>query len=352
MSRAQRKKDHIEHALNIGQSGLTGFSDISFVHQSLPNTSLDDINIHTKIGELFISSPIYINAMTGGGGEHTLQINRNLTEVAKHAGIPIAVGSQMAAIKDAEEKKTFEIVRKYNPNGIVFGNLGSEATVDQAKAAVDMIEADALQIHLNVLQELTMPEGDRSFVGALHRIENIVQSIDVPVIVKETGYGISKETAELLRGTGISAIDVGGFGGTNFSSIENARRNRSLPFFENWGIPTAASIVEAAQQSIPVLSSGGIRDSESILKSLVLGAKAVGLSGFFLKILMDDGQTALLEEISCMLDELKMMMCALGANQVQELQQVPIVISGSTYHWLKVRGLSPEQYSTRIPPRH
>ncbi|HAQ06568.1 MAG TPA: type 2 isopentenyl-diphosphate Delta-isomerase, partial [Bacillus bacterium] len=166
MSRSRRKWDHIQYALETGQKRLTGFDDIKFVHQSLPDTNLELIKLQTKIGELSLSSPIFINAMTGGGGERTYQINRELAIAAKETGVAIAAGSQMAALKDASERRTYEIIRKEHPNGIIFANLGSEATLAQARDAVEMIEANGIQIHLNVLQELTMPEGDRNFQGA------------------------------------------------------------------------------------------------------------------------------------------------------------------------------------------
>ncbi|KIL44215.1 isopentenyl pyrophosphate isomerase [Jeotgalibacillus soli] len=158
MTRAKRKLDHINYALSTGASGGAGFDDVLFVHQGLPNLSYEKISLHTKIGELFLSSPLFINAMTGGGGEMTESINRDFALAAKETGVALSVGSQMAALKDPSERRSYEITRKINPNGLIFANLGSEATVDQAKIAVDMIEANALQIHLNVIQELAMPD--------------------------------------------------------------------------------------------------------------------------------------------------------------------------------------------------
>ncbi|HEY4549964.1 MAG TPA: type 2 isopentenyl-diphosphate Delta-isomerase, partial [Bacillus sp. (in: firmicutes)] len=173
MSRSKRKWDHIQYALSTGQERLTGLDDIMFVHQSLPEIGLENISLNTKIGELPLSSPIFINAMTGGGGEKTLKINRDLARVAKESGMAMAVGSQMSALKNVEEVETYRVVRMENPHGIVIGNLGSEASVDDALRAVEMLEADALQVHLNAIQELAMPEGDRDFSGALRRIEAI-----------------------------------------------------------------------------------------------------------------------------------------------------------------------------------
>lgn len=341
--------DHIQHALKTGQLQQTSFEDVKFVHQSLPDRAVTDIELNTKVGELTMSSPIFINAMTGGGGQDTYEINKGLAEVAKVCKIGIAVGSQMSALKDKSESDTYKIVRKINHDGIIFANLGSEASVEQAKRAVDMLEANAMQIHLNVIQELVMPEGDRDFRGALKRIEKIVNSIPVPIIVKETGFGISKETAKKLADVGVDIIDVSGFGGTNFSKIENARRFDKLRFFNDWGITTVASIVEVKQSvyGCNIIGSGGIQDPVDIAKAISLGASAVGVAGHFLKCYMDNGQEGLLNLISKTSDELKWIMTAVGASTIEELQQVPLVIAGETYHWLTQRGIDCSIYSNR-----
>lgn len=353
MSRSKRKWDHIQHALATGQNSNTGLEDIAFIHQSLPDAFLDQADLGTSIGELSLSSPIFINAMTGGGGERTVQINRDLALAARSTGLAMAVGSQMSALKDPSEAESYRVVRRENPCGIIIGNLGSEATIDQAKAAVDMIEADALQIHLNVVQELTMPEGDRDFRGALKRIEHIVSHSEVPVVVKEVGFGINKETVSMLASAGVTAIDIGGFGGTNFSRIENARRERLLTFFNEWGIPTAVSIAEAVslEKDIAVIASGGIQSSHEIAKAIALGAGAAGMAGYFLKVLMKEGLEALIEEINNMHSELKVIMTALGAANITQLQHSPIIITGGTHHWLNERGIDTKAYSQRIIPK-
>ncbi|TDL34721.1 type 2 isopentenyl-diphosphate Delta-isomerase [Jeotgalibacillus sp. S-D1] len=348
MSRAERKLDHINYALSTGASGGAGFDDVTFVHQSLPNTALDDISLHIKLGELQASSPFFINAMTGGGGAKTEQLNKELSIAAKETGLMLSVGSQMAAIKDSSERASYSITRKMNPKGIIIGNLGSEATVDQAKMAVDMLEANAIQIHLNVIQELAMPEGDRSFCGALGRIEAISKELEVPVIVKETGFGISREAAVKLSNAGASVIDVGGFGGTNFSKIENHRQTRELSFFNQWGIPTVPSIVETAGSAdCPIVASGGIQSSLDIIKAISLGASSVGVAGLFLKTLINEGVEELIDEIKWMQYEQKTIMTALGAKSIPDLWNVPLVISGSSYHWLHTRGMEPDRFAKR-----
>jgi isopentenyl-diphosphate Delta-isomerase len=349
LTRSKRKWDHIQFALSTGQSRDTGFDDITFIHQSLPDRSTEQVSLDTMIGELSLSSPLFINAMTGGGGERTEHINKQLAIVAKETKVAMAVGSQMSSIKNPSEINTYKVVRKENPDGLIFANLGSEATVEQALQAVDMLEANALQIHLNTIQELTMPEGDRDFTDALLRIEEMVNKIPVPVIVKEVGFGVSRETAKKLTQVGVSIVDVGGFGGTNFAKIENERRNRLLAFFNSWGIPTAVSIAEvkSAFPELTVLGSGGIQSSLDIVKALSLGASAAGLAGYLLKIVLSEGIEATIKEIEEMKLEIGVMMTALGARNMEELQMVPLLIEGKSHHWLNERGINTKFYSNR-----
>lgn len=345
--RAQRKLEHIKYALQTGQQRLSGFEDISFVHQSLPDLSLEDISLDTVIGELQVSSPIFINAMTGGGGIETEILNKELSIAARETGIAMAVGSQMAALKNPGEARSFEIVRKMNPDGIVIANLGGEAGIEEAKRAVDMLGADALQIHLNVIQELTMPEGDRSFKDTLSRIEKINSMLHIPVIVKETGFGMSKETVSQLLSAGVTIMDVGGFGGTNFARIENERRLHVLSHFNDWGIPTAASIAEAVStaEDLSIIASGGIQNALDVAKCLALGANAAGLAGQFIKTLKEDGLPALIQELGVIHEELRIIMTALGAKNINGLQAARLVVSGETYHWLSQRGVDCSRYA-------
>lgn len=348
-SRAERKQQHIQHALSSGQSNLHGFDDVQFVHQSLPESSIDQINLNTKIGELSLSSPIFINAMTGGGGDQTFVINKQLAEVAKECNLALAVGSQMSAIKDPSERYTFEVVRRIHPDGLIFANIGAEATVDQAKTAVSMIAANVLQIHLNVVQELVMPEGDRDFSGTIKRIETIARAVEVPVIVKEVGFGMSKETAQHLVNIGVNIVDVGGFGGTNFSKVENLRRKSPLHYFDEWGITTVSSIVEidSVLQNGSVIGSGGINSPLVAAKAISLGSSAVGVAGYFLKELTTNGVEGLVNMVNEWHNDLKLIMTALGTKSIPHLGQAPIVIKGDTYHWLTQRGFDTSKYSNR-----
>jgi isopentenyl-diphosphate Delta-isomerase len=341
--------EHIRFALETGQDRTTGFDDLKFIHQSIPNSSVKNVRLDCKMSELSLSSPIFINAMTGGGGEETLRVNRDLAIAARDTGLTIAVGSQMSALKEPLERKTYEIVRKENPKGVIIANLGSEATIDQARAAIEMVDANALQLHLNVIQELTMPEGDRDFKGTIKRIEAIANGIDIPIIVKEVGFGMSHETVSILTEVGVSAVDVGGYGGTNFARIENRRRKQAMPFFNDWGIPTAISIIEASTYSneLKVIGSGGVQSGLDIAKSIAVGAHAVGMAGFFLRILMEEGLEELVVKINDLHEELTYIMVALGTPTISDLRGAPIMISGQTFHWLNQRGIDTKKYCQR-----
>lgn len=339
MSRSKRKLEHIRHALNRDEISLNSFDEMEIIHQSLTDIHWDNISLETQLGELNLSSPLFVNAMTGGGGEKTEAINRDLAIAAKETGIALAVGSQMSALKDPREKKSYQVVRKENPNGVVFANVGSEATLDQAKEAVDMLEADALQIHLNVLQELIMPEGDRDFTQRLEQIETIVQQTEVPVILKEVGFGISMETARQLKEIGVKYIDVGGQGGTNFSKVENKRRKLPFQSFNQWGIPTATSIkeVKSVYPECNVIGSGGMRNGLDGAKAFVLGANAFGMAGHLLRILMKDDIETLINEINHIHHEFKIAMMVLGAKEPFMLDGKPHIFTGRTKSWLEQR---------------
>jgi isopentenyl-diphosphate delta-isomerase len=348
VSRSSRKMDHVRYALSVGQSGRNGLDDIRFVHNPLPETSLEHISLTTSIGDLVMSSPIVINAMTGGAAE-TEEINYGLAAAANETGIAMAVGSQMAALKHPETVRSYSIVRKANPHGLLFANLGSEATLDQAERAVEMIEADGIQIHLNVVQELVMPEGDRSFAGMLDRIYEIAKGVGVPVIVKEVGFGMTAEAASRLLSAGVTAVDCGGAGGTNFAAVENARRDAPLPWFNDWGIPTAASLLEVLEVSNAerTIASGGIRTSLEAAKALALGAGAVGIAGAFLRILKEGGIEALIRTINDVHAEIRLIMAAVGASTIAELRQAPLLIGGETAHWCWARGIDVRKYARR-----
>lgn len=340
--------DHVHYALSIGQNGMNGLHDIRFIHNPIPETSLKDISLSTRIGDLTMSSPILINAMTGGA-EETEVINYGLGLAAHETGIAMAVGSQMSAIRNHNLSTSYQSARKANPNGILFANLGSEATPDQALRAIEMIQADAIQIHLNVVQELVMPEGDRSFKGMLQRIESIAKRVEVPLIVKEVGFGMTKEAVLKIMDLGVAAVDCGGRGGTNFAAIENARRDYELTCFNSWGNCTSVSLLETLESTTSnrVIASGGIRNGMEASIALSIGASCVGMAGVFLRTLKESGTEALIQQIKHTLDEIRLIMAALGAHSILDLQKSPLFISGETAQWCQARDIDIHKYARR-----
>lgn len=221
--RKKRKKEHIEYYLRATYKGDTLLNDVFLEHNALPNLNFEDIDTSLEFLGRKIEFPIIINAMTGGSAL-SQEINKDLTLLAKEFSIPMAVGSQTIALEDEESRESFKVVRDIiGPDGIVISNLSGQATLEDAKMALELIQGDALQIHLNAAQELAMEEGDREFRGIVDNIESIVNGIDKPLIVKEIGFGISKGVANRLYSIGVRNIDVSGFGGTNFIEIENIR---------------------------------------------------------------------------------------------------------------------------------
>ncbi|SET89814.1 isopentenyl-diphosphate delta-isomerase [Salinibacillus kushneri] len=339
MSRAQRKISHINEVVKQTQFEPSSFDEMDIIHQSLTPLNWDQLSLETKCGELSLRSPLFINAMTGGGGFKTTEINQKLAIAAHEKDLAIAVGSQMSALKDEEEKNTYEVVRREHPNGTVIANIGTEATVNQALRAIDMLEANALQIHLNVMQELIMPEGDRDFSDRLQNIEQIIKNVSIPVIIKEVGFGISKETALKLKNIGVEYIDVGGRGGTSFSKIENNRREDRLQSLNNWGIPTLVSLkeVQAAYPSAHLIASGGIRHGLDGVKAMISGANMFGMAGPMLRTLVDEEVEGLLKKIDSIHDEIKIVMMTLGVSKPSELKGRPHVLFGKTKDWINQR---------------
>lgn len=340
MLRENRKLDHVRLALSSATVTDSDFDDLKFVHRSLPETNCDGCRLNTDIGGLSLSSPVFINAMTGGSA-FTKEINTGLAEAARETGVPLAVGSQRAALANPELADTYRIVRKVNPNGIVIANLGAGASVDEANRAIDMIEADMLQLHLNVPQELVMPEGDRNFKGILEMIQRVKEEVGVPVIVKETGFGMSGETYTQLRNAGISIVDVGGCGGTNFIEIENRRRRlQEYSHLSPWGQSTVVSLLEAQEfEELQTIASGGIRNSLDMVKCFALGAKAAGLAGPILRLLSEQGVKGVIDAIRSWHEQLRTVITMLGCVSIDQLTSVPLVVTGKTKDWCEARGI-------------
>jgi isopentenyl-diphosphate delta-isomerase len=339
--RSARKRDHLRLALAARPRG-NGLEDVVLIHDSLPELALDEVDLSTELGGRRLPVPVLINAMTGGVAEAE-PVNRAVGRLGAELSLPVAVGSQRAALRDPALRRTYTVVREENPHGVVIGNLGAGATPDEAEDAVAMLGADFLQLHLNAPQELQMPEGDRDFRGRVKAIERVVARLSVPVIVKECGFGMSRETARRLWDAGVRIVDVAGRGGTNFARIEFARRNDAAPpdpGLLDWGIPTAASLWEVVGARLPgleVVASGGIRFGSEVAKALALGARAAGIAGFVLRTLHKEGYEGARRRLSALLRDLRAACLLAGARDLKTLATRPHLIRGETRAWIEAR---------------
>ena len=347
---ASRKDDHVTHALSQREAlPPSDFELIRFVHHSFSLLSEDEIQLQTEWAGHVHAYPFYINAMTGGSSK-TLEYNRQLARLAAATDLAIASGSVSAALKHPELMPTFKVIREEHPNGFILANLGAHHTLENAKKAVDLLEANALQIHLNVPQEVVMPEGDRDFRQWLTNIENIIQHIGVPVIVKEVGFGMSNKTIQQLINIGVETIDISGRGGTNFIKIEDERKARpQYQTFYHHGQSTAESLLEALNvpENITILASGGIRQPIDITKSLALGAKSVGVAGQFLATIERHGLDTAIEHVQQWQAQLQELWLMLGAKTISDLQQTDIILSGHLRDWAIDRQLPYQHLANR-----
>jgi isopentenyl-diphosphate delta-isomerase len=328
----QRKSDHIK--INLEQdvrSGLsTGLENYRFVHEALPELDLNRIDTTLSLFGKKLNSPILISSMTGGT-EEAGEINQRLAEAAQEVGVAMGVGSQRAALEHPEQTLTFSITRKVAPDILLFANLGAVQLnygyrIDQCRKAVDMIGADALILHLNPLQEAVQDAGDTNFEGLAKKIEEICKKLEVPVIAKEVGWGISEKTAKLLADCGVSAIDVAGAGGTSWSQVEMHRApdefTRQLAAtFIGWGIPTSDSIlnVKKAVPDMTVFASGGLKDGLDIAKCIALGATLGGMAGQFLKAAAISTEKTV-EMMKLTKKQIEVTMFACGAENLESLK--------------------------------
>ncbi len=338
--RLSRKLDHINLAKDLYiDYTKTGFDDIHLIHKASSSLSLNEIDISCSFLQKKLAAPFMINAISGGPSIAT-EINRSMARVAKRLNIAMAVGSQKLAIDDQNFRDSFTLVRKENPEGIILANLSALAPLEDVLAAIEMLEADGIQLHLNLPQELAMKEGDRNFKGLLENIANIVEFVQMPIIVKEVGFGISGDTAQILWEQGVTYLDVGGYGGTNFATIERQRQNILSPtVFENWGIPTAISLAEIASLPIPIklIASGGIKDALDAIKAIALGAELVALAGCCLKTLLNESEDSLIIFFNNLIYQFRALSLLVGSSSVGEINNLPIIITGKTREWLKQR---------------
>ena len=331
-----RKREHIETVLNsnVAAKGIkTGFEDFSFEHCAMPELDLDNIDLSTCVFGKSLRAPILISSMTGGASEGGV-INNRLAECAQILGLAMGIGSQRAGIENSSLSGTYS-VRDVAPDILLFANLGAVQLnygygIDEARRAVDMIEADALFIHLNPLQEAVQAEGDRDWRGIYEKIEDLICKVGVPVIVKEVGNGLSGDVVKNFISIGVSGIDVAGAGGTSWSEVEAERQPNPIikkvaHSFSGWGIPTAYSLIEATRQSgkIPVFASGGIRSGVDIGKAIRLGASLCGIAAPILEA-ADNKTETVIKHMHCLIEELRITAFCTGSGSLAELSRATL----------------------------
>ena len=358
----KRKSEHIKICLDQfaqAKKVTPGFEDIHFIHKALPEINKKEIDLSTEFLGHKLAAPIIVGAMTGGTSE-AAEINSVIAETVESLQIGMGVGSQRAALEDQDLEKTFAIARQKAPTAFLIANIGGVQLVNgygvkEIKQTIEMIDADAIAIHLNALQEAIQPEGQTNFQGILKRISEITKVIDKPVIVKETGCGIAFEEAKKLENAGVKAIDVGGTGGTSFAAVEffrtkgeeNLIQHQLGDAFWDWGIPTVSSILEIIQKvSIPIIASGGVRCGLDIAKALAINASLSSIARPILRTAVC-GVKETKNLLSFLMAELRNVMFLVGANKIEELTNTPLVITGKTAEWLKLRGFNIESYAKR-----
>jgi isopentenyl-diphosphate delta-isomerase len=356
----QRKIEHVRVALgqDVSVPQQASWNDIHLVHQALPEVDLDEIDTSVNFLGHTLRYPIFISSLTGGHPDVT-NINRNLARAAEHYGLALGVGSQRAAIVNPDVAPSYVVTRELAPNAFLIANIGAPQlipqrchppfTLEQVQRALEMIEANALAVHMNSLQEAVQPEGDRRAVGEAAALKRLTGQMSVPVIAKETGAGVCREQAFLLRSCGVAAIDVGGAGGSSMSEMEAARSkargdtqtmNVGL-LYRGWGIATPISVVEAGSAQLPLIATGGVRNGLDVARALALGATLVGMGFPFLKA-ASESYEKVCELLETVIAEMKVAMQLSGSSSIARLRQTDVVVMGETRAWLTLRGFEAE----------
>lgn len=353
---SRRKREHLELAVEVdSQSEQTaGWEDVHLI-ASMPVVNLDDVDVSADLAGIQLNAPFIIASMTGGY-DRAIEVNERLAMAARHLGVAIGSGSQRAALRHPNLARSYTIIRETAPDAVVMANVGICQLVDQddhealgqdeLETIIGMLGAELLIVHINVIEELIQPEGDSILVGLLDALERTVSLSSVPVVAKETGSGMSRETAAQLVEAGVDVLDVGGAGGTSFARIEGQRASRRGDrigarlgkTFAGWGISTAASILEVRGAGVPVIATGGIRSGLDAAKAIALGATAAGIGRPMLEAALRyrDGPT---EEMKTFLDELRLAILLTGCASVPDLREHRPVITGTTATWAEQRDL-------------
>ena len=332
-----RKADHLRICLeeDVQFRRLTnGLDKYRFTHACLPELNLEQVDLSTTFLGKKLAAPLLISSMTGGTEQAKL-INYRLAEAAQTYGLAMGVGSQRVAVENPDVAHTFAI-RKVAPDALLFANLGAVQLnytygLEQCLRVVEILEADALILHLNPLQECIQPKGDTNFNGLLAKIQTLCDQISVPVIAKEVGNGISVAMTEKLLAAGVNAIDVAGAGGTSWAKVEGERAETNLQrrlgnTFSDWGIPTAECIVQIRSQypDIPLIASGGLRNGLEVAKTIALGADLAGLAFPFLQA-ASDSPAALDELVEILMAEIRTVLFCTGNRNLEELRRSQVL---------------------------
>jgi len=352
----ERKTEQMQicSTMEVEVGGNTIWDEMHLIHKCLPEINRDEIDLSVEFCGHRFRYPLLISALTGGHSQATA-INENLARTLEHFGIGMEIGSQRPLLKFPELEATYSVARKVAPGAFLVANIGasqlinqpesSACTLDEIQSLIDVVKADALAIHLNFLQEAVMLDGDTKAKGCLKAIGEVAHSISVPLIVKETGAGISKSCALDLKEQGVSALEIGGAGGTSMALVEshraalhqNPKHERLAKSFASWGIPTPISVIEAKNSGLPIIASGGIRSGLDAAKAFALGADLVGVARPLL-CCAAEGPEAVVEWLEVFFAELSVALFLSGASSVREMKGKRIIILGRMGEWLQQLG--------------
>jgi len=342
-----RKSDHVDICSKEDtRQSYVYWDDVKLVHNPLPEVDLEEIDTSSTVFGRKLAAPIIISAMTGGYGKAE-EINRNLASVAEEFGIGMGVGSQRAALENPEVARTYSVIKEFDVP-LRIGNLGvpqlikqglkSPLGIDEGRAAMEMVDAHLLAVHMNYLQEIVQPEGDTRSKGGLKALEKFASAL--PVIAKETGAGIPREAALRLKSAKVRGLDVGGLGGTSFAAVEyyrarsagdTARANIGKTFWD-WGIPTPVAVV-VAEVGLPIIATGGLRSGLDVARAIGIGASCGGMAGRLLPSSLE-GRDAVAREVRTIIDELKAAMFLVGAGSIKQLAMTKAIMTGRSKEWL------------------
>ncbi len=348
-----RKESHIKICLekDVCADVSAGFDDVEIVHHAIVDVNRDDIDLSCEFLGKKMSAPLIVDAITGGA-KVSEKINKNLARACEEVGIAFGVGSVRAALVDDKLWSTYK-VRDVAPTIPILSNIGlvqliEEYDVRQIKDSCKVIGADGIAIHLNALQEAVQPEGNVRWKGSFARLKYFCQNLGMPVVVKETGAGICRESAIMIERAGAAMIDVGGVGGTSFSMVEHYRdKNGSGSVFKNWGVPTVCSLVECRNAvNLGVIGSGGVRSGIDAAKAVALGADYAGVALPVLKAACKSHKEVV-EVLNRIIDEMRSCMFLCGAKSLDEMKKKDVVVLGRTREWLLGRGVRLDNISNR-----